>query len=93
MNMLIDEIHPDLEEDYGFFCNLDNDFDDYHIKCKKDPLRIIINKDKPVILNNYSNDYLTIRNKLGLLQGVVIFGTCISGIVLCYKIIHKGIDR
>lgn len=95
--MTFDEIPYDTNDDYGFFCNLDDDNNSITSLSnkKKDNVsipeeHIPINKNE--IINNYKYK-LVIKFRTILINGICVIGTCISSIIMCYKFIHTEIHH
>ena len=82
MKMLIDEIHYDnIEEDYGFFCDMDNEI----LPCtiNKVIIKSIIKENIRNLHNE--NQYVSFRYRMAILNTFLLVGTCVSSIVLCYN--------
>jgi len=91
--MIIDEIHYDADTDYGFFCALDDC--EHDSRDQQKPLQVNDRKkpeeewDSIEYTNNKDNS-ITIRIRFAILNGLIVFGTCISSIIICYKYMNRG---
>ena len=82
MKMLIDEIHYDnIEEDYGFFCDMDNEILPGTIN--KVIIKSIIKENIRKLHNE--NQYISFRCRLAIVNSLLLVGTCVSSIILCYS--------
>lgn len=78
--MLIDEIHYDTEDDYGFFCDIDTEI-------HNDTINKVVVKENIRKVNN-DNQYVSFRCRMAIVNAVLMVGTCVSSIILCYGYIR-----
>jgi hypothetical protein len=93
--MTFEEIPYDINEDYGFFCNLDDDNNSITSLSNKKKNNVSIPEEhipinKNEIINNYKYK-LVIKFRTILINSICVIGTCISMIIMCYKFIHTEI--
>jgi hypothetical protein len=92
--MIFDEIHYDSENDYGFFCVLDEYQDTYSIsplliENTQDPLPTIKNREK----SNTDLNSLSITFRIVLINSLFMVGSCVSSFIICYRYFNNNNNK
>jgi len=81
MKMLLDELHYDIDDDYGFFCVLDDE----------PPIADSMNRNEHKENSrrvDYKNNHIVFRFRMAVLNTLLLLGTCVSSIIICYNYIN-----
>lgn len=88
--MLVDEIQYDIEEDYGFFCDIDLYDDEIRESFIITPLPIKHVEVDTLETTTPHHNYFTKRYAILLLDTIFIIGILTSSISMSYAYIYKN---